>query len=351
MKHHHPEDPIPPLTVQEAIGDFLAARQPLVSSDTMHIYRAALLRFLRFLEADYGEAFPLQGVTPRLVTTYLLSLQQEGLAPTSQRGYMTILKIWLRWCEEDEDYASAVSPRLVSRVPIPKASPRIVEAFSPAQVKALLAATQQGQNAFVCDRDKTLILLLLDTGLRASEICRLNLADLHLEAPQDSYLIVLGKGGAWGESPLSTQARRALRRYLRHWRLPRLEQMTREQAGETASTHQMARIREGLAKNFPVFVTNSQRRRLTRRGLWEIVRRLGKRAGLLNERRCSPHTFRHTFSQLFMREDEEGNRGDIYELQQRLRHHSIVTTERYLRSLRKSELRRSHRSPLDRLDL
>jgi integrase/recombinase XerD len=60
--------------------------------------------------------------------------------------------------------------------------------------------------------------------------------------------------------------------------------------------------------------------------------------------RCSPHTFRHTFAAMYMR-----NGGNIYTLSKLLRHSSVKTTETYLQSTRQYEARHHGQSVVDKL--
>jgi len=82
---------------------------------------------------------------------------------------------------------------------------------------------------------------------------------------------------------------------------------------------------------------------LTKNGLYQIIKRLGQWAHVKGVR-CSPHTFRHTFAALFIK-----NGGDIYKLSKLLRHSSIGVTEQYLKSLQQSEVRKGTKSVLDSL--
>jgi integrase/recombinase XerD len=83
---------------------------------------------------------------------------------------------------------------------------------------------------------------------------------------------------------------------------------------------------------------------LTRRGLYQLVKRLGKRAGLQSAR-CSPHTFRHTFVAQFLREG-----GSTFTLKEMLGHTSLHMTNRYV-ALAQADIQNQHRqfSPGDRL--
>ena len=64
-------------------------------------------------------------------------------------------------------------------------------------------------------RDRAILITLLDTGLRASELCDLAVGDAHLD---EGYLKVLGKGDRERIVPIGANATRALKRYLEFFR-------------------------------------------------------------------------------------------------------------------------------------
>ena len=63
----------------------------------------------------------------------------------------------------------------------------------------------------------TIVAVLVDTGIRADELCTLTIANTHLDA-RDAYVRVHGKGNKWREIGLGDTARRHLKTYLRHFR-------------------------------------------------------------------------------------------------------------------------------------
>jgi integrase/recombinase XerC/integrase/recombinase XerD len=83
---------------------------------------------------------------------------------------------------------------------------------------------------------------------------------------------------------------------------------------------------------------------LTRSGLFQLVRRIGKAAGIRGAR-CSPHTFRHTFAVDFLI-----GGGDAFSLQKLLGHSSQTMTQRYVQ-LARAQVAQQHRkfSPADQL--
>jgi integrase/recombinase XerD len=95
--------------------------------------------------------------------------------------------------------------------------------------------------------------------------------------------------------------------------------------------------------NDPLFLSE-RGEQLTRSGLLQLIERLGSTARI-TAARCSPHTFRHTFSVEFLRAG-----GNVFSLQQMLGHTALHMTNRYV-TLAQADIENQHRqySPVERL--
>lgn len=160
------------------------------------------------------------------------------------------------------------------------------------------------------DRNRAIILLLLDTGMRASEICGLKILEVDL---RNRYVIPFGKGDKERKLPFSARTGQVLFKYLA------------SRKDERASA--------------PLFTTESGRP-LDRVQLLKLLTTAGERAGVSN---VHPHRFRHTFAIQFLR-----NGGDAYTLQELLGHTTMEMVKTYLR-IAQIDLDRNHRiaSPVD----
>jgi site-specific recombinase XerD len=185
---------------------------------------------------------------------------------------------------------------------------RLIATLGSVELERLLAVASR--------RDRLIIALLLDTGLRLSELAGLRVGDLL----PDGYLRVRGKGGKERLVPLGTVTEARLPDYLAHGR-PR-------PVGRDVDHIFLARDGRPLS---PVAIQHA-------------LRRLGRRAGLTGVR-TNPHTFRHTFAKLYLL-----NRGDLFSLQRILGHTTLDMVRRYV-NLDTGEVKRQHAqaSPVDRL--
>ena len=173
-----------------------------------------------------------------------------------------------------------------------------------ADISRLLAFRPKGVNQ---RRAWTLTMVLLDTGLRISEVLGLERQNVNLD---DCVLRVLGKGHKERLVPFSVEARKHLFRWM----------------GKSGVTSRYV---------FGVRTGGHMTYRNAHRDITAICKQLGIRAAF------NPHAFRHAFAVNYVR-----GGGDIYRLSRILGHGSISTTQLYLRSMGIEHLREGHRSPL-----
>lgn len=150
-------------------------------------------------------------------------------------------------------------------------------------------------------RDWAIVELLLQTGLRASELCGLRQGDATVSTPTEHGCVLVrqGKGKKDRTVPLNSVAERALQAYLRE--------------------------RTELGPRDPVFVTRKGTA-LTRQGLGSLLGRLYARVGI---DRASVHTLRHTFATHSLRKGVS-----LPVVKEVLGHSSLVSTARYIHTLR-----------------
>lgn len=197
-----------------------------------------------------------------------------------------------------------------------------IRPFTAEQIERLRAAAQSSPDPI---RNDALLLLLLDTGMRVSELCGLTLGDVDLTHKRCR---VLGKGRKERVLPFANLTRRALRRLISEYEDPQRPDRLPER---------------GQA----LFCSNSgptTGAAMSRSGVQRLIRKLGERAGVSGVR-CSPHTFRHSFSVEYLR-----NGGNTFSLQMSLGHSSPVITKRYV-NLAEADLSNEHAkaSPVDNL--
>ena len=266
----------------------------------MDDYAAVLQRCANVLGAR-----GLQDFTPLGIQHYLTGLR-ETMKPVSVDHYFRPLRTFFRWCVEVGLLSENPVRGIVIRVP--RTLPRVPE---DEDVIRLLRACPQ---TFEGRRNRALIALLADSGLRISEALRLRIEDVNFST---RILDVRGgKGGKDGVGFFGAEAAQTLRAWL-------------------------GIRREATLEDY-LFVDRTGRS-LTRNHAGHILHRLSQKAGLT--RKIRPHALRHYAATSILRQT-----GDLELVRQVLRHESLAMALRYAH-IAKPEISRKFRraSPLDNL--
>lgn len=176
---------------------------------------------------------------------------------------------------------------VVRREDLPKSSPR---AITEEEQRRLLRMADR-----ISARDRAIVVLLLYTGLRLAELVALDLADVRLSARKGLVVVRSGKGDAYREVPLNALVRQVLEEWL-------VERKARAAHGERA-----------------LFIGRSGRR-LSKRSVDDVVRGVGKDAGVS----LSAHVLRHTFLTRMVRQGS-----DLVLVAELAGHRRLETTRRY----------------------
>jgi integrase/recombinase XerD len=252
------------------------------SQRTLRTYRQGLQSLYQTLPADQ------QIPTKEQLGAWIIGLREKGLTPGGCNMYIRTVNSFLSWLREEGE--SAPTPLKLLRAPKHQ-----LALLSSADVRALMMFKPASD---VEHRTRTLILLLLDTGIRIDEALGIERGRINLD---DLTLIVFGKGAKERVVPFSHEMRKILFRHLQHGH-SRLLFCTRDGA------------------------------RLMYRNVYRNVAALCAKAGL--QLKVHPHLFRHVFAANFIKRG-----GDIYRLSRLLGHTNVSTTQIYLRSLQVTELR------------
>ena len=261
-----------------------------VSANTLVAYRNDLGQLVEFLEDRDGDEAVWSRVDSDTIAAYAMALHEREYSERTQaRKRASARSLFGFLVEEgvlDQDPTENLSsPRLGRLLP---------KALTVEEVDRLLeSAVGESPEAM---RDRAMLELLYASGMRASELIAVDRDDLDLE---QGFVRCLGKGSKERIVPVHPQAAEAVNEYLEQG-LPKL-------AGK----------RSGRA----VFVSR-RGTRLTRQGLWLILKGLAKRAGIRET--ITPHTLRHSFATHLLR-----GGAPLRHVQELLGHASITTTQVY----------------------
>ena len=273
----------------DPVAEYLEALQTErgASPNTLSAYRRDLSGFLGFLRR---RGTTIESADADHVARYLLTLRQAGLGPRSVARHLSAVRGLYRFLVREGRLGRDPTEHLEG----PRPPRRLPRTLSPKEAVALVESPALDDRAGI--RDRALLELLYATGMRASECLALRIEDLNLSA---GYVIPTGKGDRQRLIPVGAQALHWVRAYLK-----------------TARPSLVKRADPGT-----LFV-NRAGRRLSRQGLWGIIKKAARRAGVRSA--VSPHTLRHSFASHLL---ERG--ADLRSIQAMLGHADISTTQIY----------------------
>ncbi len=252
------------------------------------------------------------GTSPPMPTTnelraFIQSMLDKGLSRGTIRIRMRAIRAFCNFLEREE----IIEASPMKDAEIPKVPARYPEIISNAQARKLMSAARR--TTWTGIRNRSMLGMFLDTGMRLSELIGLDLEDVDLRS--GTVRIRSGKG----DKERHVYMGRALLRTMRKWI-------------EVRGFHQ-----EGT----PFYLTKDGNR-LDLRNVERIVERIAKRANLSGIR-ITPHILRHTFATHYIQ-----NGGDPFSLQRILGHSDIKTTMIYV-NLAEVGLQEAHAkaSPVD----
>ncbi len=299
---------IPASAVREGIEDFTAflELERGLSKNTVLSYEKDLLQFGDFLRRR-KLAGTWESVRPEHLSAWLAALNEEELSARSAARKLsavrTLAKHLVSIGMRSDDFSEIVS-RPKNRLALP-------ERLSVDEVSRILEApmpeTPQGL------RDRAMLEVMYGSGLRASELCGLEIQSVNFD---EGIIRVRGKGSKERVVPVGRRAVQAILVYLSENGRPRL-----------------AKPKTGSA----LFIS-SWGKAISRKTLWVILQEIVFRAGI--DRKIHPHQLRHAFATHLL-----ANGADLRVIQEMLGHADIGTTQIYTaveRSRLSDEHRRTH---------
>lgn len=307
---------------QAIYGFLLDGSAGKLSSRTVDLYRYCLNNLVK-----HAGDVSLEAITHEKLTLFMVYLKTEYTAKTKTGklsgpvldNHWKAIRSFFKWCaktlKNPDPSINLTRPRYASAEIVP---------FTEAEAKRIVAAVEKTKLAQPHDRasfqmtrptaarDRALILLMLDTGLRIGEITRLEIKDVTLETgevhvkPYETGIKSFPRTVFLGKN-----ARMAVWKYL--------------------TTRPGAQPDESL---FELKIVSIQ----------SLLMRIEQRTGIPN---IHAHRFRHTFAVMYLR-----NGGDVFTLQRLLGHSSLEMVRRYV-ALADSDAAEAHRraSPADRMKL
>lgn len=304
------------MDIHNSIEEYLGAKQNAITSSTYAWYE----RFLGYFD-EWCTKHRLTDLD-QITAGYVQQFVSDSASTNSHTRHARaqIVKGFLSWCAQDDEMG--VRKRTVERIEMPKIVQSEVELFTERDIARLMAACDKMMQPH---RNRALVHILLDTGVRASELCfdserpadeetGLRIDNLILGRGTESFIRVMGKGRKARTVNLGEQTTIAMRRYLNRER------------GHSLSPY--------------VFLSRDGDP-LSVRMLQQLLNELGEHANVSN---VHPHRFRHTFAvnQLL------AGTSDLV-LMRLMGHTTLDSTKIYVRAMSQQQARNAAVSVVDQM--
>jgi len=288
--------------MEQQIQEFLEALrdQKGYSPNTIEAYRNDLQQLLNFVLNERPHLTQWNRVDKPLLLGFLIHLKERQYTASSASRKVAVIKTFFHYLQA----ANLVTDNPTATLDSPKVDKRIPRVLAPDEIERLLAAPAQNSTPKGA-RDRAMLELLFASGLRVTELVSLNVDDVNLDG---AWVRCGGAGVKRRIIPIEARACEALTDYVRRARpalTPKLDELA--------------------------LFLNPHGERLTRQGLWLIIKEYVKSAHITTP--VSPHMLRHSFAVHLL------SRGaNLQNVQRLLGHTNIATTQVYQRIIEQRAL-------------
>lgn len=257
--------------------------------------------FLKYINNEF-KVIELEEITSLHIKKYISYMQGLGRTEVYLNSILKYLRMFFRYCIQEEYISAKENP--TTKVKWTKEPKIIINTFTDIEARKMLK--QWDFKSFYNARNKAIIAMLFETGIRNLELCFLNITDV-----RDRVILVHGKGNKERYVPISPALKKILIKY--------------------------ERIKKQYIKNKfledDAYFLSYRSKRLTVESVERVVKTTGEMAKVSKNIRCSPHTIRHYYAQFMLRQDL-----DVYTVSRLLGHENITITKRYLQSIKDEEI-------------
>nr|NJM03823.1 site-specific tyrosine recombinase XerD [Desulfobacula sp.] len=267
--------------------DYLIVEKGL-AHNTILSYSEDLVRFLNFLEKNKIDR--VHEVDTTTIFAWLIDLAKHGLSAKSRARHLISIRGFFKYLLNEK----IISANPLKNVDIPKTGVSLPKFLTVQEVSVLLDAPDIGKPKGL--RNSAMMEIMYGSGLRVSELVRLKLQDVNLDA---NVVRVMGKGSKERMVPFGSHAGAVTQKWIKEGR---------------------SLLLNGKATPYLFFARGGNP--MSRQGFWKILKGYGTLAGL--SKNITPHTLRHSFATHLL----EGG-ADLRSVQTMLGHSDISTTQIY----------------------
>ena len=260
-----------------------------MSKNTLEAYKRDVIQFSEFEAAR--DITDLRQTPGTEVVAFLLQLKNDGKSAATVNRKLASLRALYNYLQLKKE----VTENPTNNIKSPRIERKTIEYLTLEEVDRLLAVPD---DSLIGKRDRGILELLYATGIRVSELIDADVDDLNLRM---GFITCAGEQSKARIIPIGRPARAALEEYIYDAR----PAIVKEKKDEKA-----------------LFV-NYYGERITRQGLWKVLKEYGRKAGL--EEKLTPNVLRNSFAVHMIQ-----NGADLKSLQELLGHEDISATQIYL---------------------
>ena len=282
--------------LQDVIKEFIfEIKLRNYSERTIKGYKNNILKFARYMKNEF-EIVEIEEISHVHIKSYLNFLKGNGLTEVYINTILKNLRSFYKYC-----FTEGYCLNVALKVGWLRERKTIIKTFSDDEIRKMMDV--YNYSSYIHARNKCIMAILIDTGIRNFELCQLKITDI-----RETVIYIMGKGKKERVVPISPYLKKIMIKY--------------------------EGIREGYLKNnilhYDNYFLSYRNKPLTTEAVERIVRLCGEKA---NVNRCSPHTCKHYFAQAQLR-----NGLDVYSLSRLLGHENVTITKRYLQGLKDKEV-------------
>ena len=288
------------MLMDEAIREYgFDCKVRKLSQKTIDNYLKQLKYLQRFLLREF-QIQNVEDVRKNHIKRFLAEMDDRGRKPRYINDLLKVFKTFFSYLL-NERYISESPTDSVKNMKMPKVK---ILTFNSKEIRALLEY-YNGKD-FLSVRNRTMLALFFDTGMRLSEVIMMEANQIH-----EDFILVHGKGAKERLVPVSPYLAKSLMQY----------RLVREKHFEGYK----------LPERY-LFVSRTGKK-LTAEAITKFLKKAARDVGVNDQIRVSPHTCRHTFAHMQLK-----NGLDLYSLSRVMGHENVAVTQRYLEGLEDKEV-------------
>lgn len=274
------------MTAQQVFEDFILSRKLAdLSVKSIIAYTQFVSPFLEYV----GKQREFETITQDDINRYIATIIERPLSRSTKATYIRHIKIFLRWAEQSHEVLYNAK-----HIKVPKSPKKNVRIYSPDEIAAIFENIDAESDWLVL-RNKCIVALMYDSGLRQSEVCGILWSKISMK---NNNMIVCGKGDKERTVPLGSLTKQLLEEYKRLCPFSS-DTVFLNRRGKPITCNTVKLMISKLANKLPFDL--------------------------------SSHKLRHNFATNFcVNQYERYGHIDIYQLMYLMGHEDIETTQRYL---------------------